>query len=75
MGLTIVITVIALSIILIIATAVAQSKHTFACGNCGEKFHPKWTQMCLNFHVFDEHMLKCPHCNETCMCTDKGKII
>ena len=75
MGLAIVITVIVLSIILMIATAVAQSKHYFACGNCGEKFRPKWTQMLTAFHVFEEHLLKCPHCGETSMCTHKGKKI
>lgn len=75
MGLAIVITVIVLSIVVIISAAVAQSKHYFACGNCGEKFQPKWTQMCFSFHVYEEHLLKCPHCKETCMCTDKGKNI
>lgn len=75
MGLAIVIIVIALSILFTIAIAVAQSKHYFACGNCGEKFHPKWTQLCFEFHVFEEHLLKCPRCNTTCMCTDKGKKI
>ena len=72
MGLIIVISVIIISVLCMIAIAIAQSKHYFACGNCGEKFHPKWTQMCFNFHVFNEHMLKCPHCNTTNMCTDKG---
>lgn len=75
MGLAIIIIVIVLSIVVIISTAVAQSKHYFACGNCGEKFQPKWTQMLTAFHVFEEHLLKCPHCGETSMCTHKGKKI
>lgn len=75
MGLAIIISTVVLSVLLIICTGIAYSKHYFACGNCGEKFHPKWHQMCLSFHVYEEHLLKCPHCNETCMCTDKGKNI
>lgn len=72
MGLALIISVIIISVLCMIVTAVAQSRHYFACDNCGELFHPKWTQMCLNSHVFNEHMLKYPHCNTTNMCTDKG---
>lgn len=71
----VIIVVVAMVIItsVIIADAIAYSKHYFACGNCGVKFQPKWTSAILVYHVFDEHLLKCPHCNTTSMCTGKGK--
>ena len=59
----------------IIVGALADSKYYYACGNCGAKFQPKWTNAILVYHVFDEHLLKCPHCNTTNMCTRKGKKI
>ena len=61
--------------VVLIAGAIAYSKRYFACGNCGAKFRPKWTSALLVYHVFDEHLLKCPHCKTTCMCTGKGKKI
>lgn len=54
--------------------AVAQSMHTFACGNCGKEFKPKWTQLVAEVHILDEHLIKCPHCNTKCYCKDKGKF-
>lgn len=78
MGKTLVIIVILTAVVIagvIIAGAIAYSKHYFACGNCGAKFQPKWTNAILVYHVFDEHLLKCPHCNTTSMCTGKGKKI
>ena len=78
MGKTLIIIVIITIVIctsIIIARAMALSKHYFACGNCGAKFQPKWTSAILVYHVFDEHLLKCPHCNATSMCTGKGKKI
>lgn len=78
MGPTLVIIVIATAVLvtgIIIAGGIAASKHYYACGNCGEKFRPKWHKACLVYHVFDEHLLKCPHCKTTNMCTDKGKTL
>lgn len=78
MGKTLVIIVIVTVAVIagiIIADAFAYSKRYFACGNCGTKFQPKWTSALLVYHVFDEHLLKCPHCNTTSMCTGKGKKI
>lgn len=62
-----------LVIALVVLVAVVQSKHTFVCGNCGQHFRPKWTQMIADFHVFDEHLIECPHCHVKNMCTDKGR--
>ena len=60
-------------IAVVVLVAVVQSRHTFACGNCGQYFRPKWTQMIGEFHVCDEHLIECPHCHIKNMCTDKGK--
>ena len=59
--------------VMAILGGVAGSKRYFVCRNCGQIFKPKWTQMCFNAHVFDEHMLKCPHCKVKDFCGDKGK--
>jgi len=63
----------AISVVAAILGGVAGSKHYFVCRNCGKIFQPKWTQMCFNVHVLDEHMLRCPHCNVKDFCGDKGK--
>lgn len=74
-----VIGILILSIVIVLVRAIFSgvegSKHYFACGNCGKKFQPQWTQMCFNVHVFNEHALKCPHCGMKGLCTDKGKAI
>lgn len=57
----------------VVLVPVVQSRHTFACGNCGQSFRPKWTQLIGDFHVCDEHLIECPHCHVKNMCTDKGK--
>lgn len=41
MGPIIVISVIIISVLCVIAVAVAHSKYYFACGNCIEKFPPQ----------------------------------
>lgn len=58
---------------IIVIVGIVQSQHTFACGNCGKEFKAKWTQLLFEYHAFEEHDLKCPHCHVKCMCTDKGK--
>lgn len=75
LGLTILVVIICLvlGLIVCILSGIAGSKHYFVCRNCGEIFRPKWTQMCFNAHVFDEHLLKCPFCKVKGFCGDKGK--
>ena len=73
MILIIVIISIVFCAVMAILGGVAGSKRYFVCRNCGQIFKPKWTQMCFNAHVFDEHMLKCPHCKVKDFCGDKGK--
>ena len=73
MILSIVIISIVFCAVMAILGGVAGSKRYFVCRNCGQIFKPKWTQMCFNAHVFDEHMLKCPNCKVKDFCGDKGK--
>jgi len=76
-GFIIGIVVLSVAVILIraVTSGIEGSKHYFVCRNCGGTFKPKWTQMCFNIHVFDEHELKCPHCNIIDLCGDKGKTL
>ena len=76
-GFVIGILVLAAVIVLVsaIVSGIEGSKHYFVCRNCGETFQPKWTQMCFNVHVLDEHALKCPHCGVKDLCGDKGKTL
>ena len=59
--------------VLCILGGISGSKHYFVWRNCGHIFQPKWYQMCVNTHVFDEHRLRCPKCNALDFCGDKGK--
>ena len=58
----------------IVAVVIAkkQSKHTFVCKNCGGEFQVKWTKLLFEVHMFNEHKLRCPHCNIEGFCKDKG---
>lgn len=56
-----------------VAVARAQSRHAFACPNCGREFRPRWTQLVFEVHAFDQHRLKCPHCGRADFCRDLGR--
>lgn len=65
--------ILAAAAALVMIVAKAQSKHDFACANCGNTFQPKWTQLVFEVHAFDAHRLKCPFCKRTTLCKDIGK--
>lgn len=65
--------ILLIAAIIAAAVAKAQSTHTFVCHNCGKEFQPKWTQLVFEVHVFDKHVLKCPHCGKRDYCTDQGR--
>lgn len=68
-----VIAVLFIAAAIAVSVAKAQSRHWFACPRCGKMFQTKWTQLIFEIHALDKHRLKCPYCDKTCFCTDKGR--
>lgn len=57
-----------------VMVAKAQSRHYFACPNCGKEFRPRWTQLVFEVHAFEQHRMKCPYCHRTDFCRDLGRL-
>lgn len=55
-----------------VLVAVLQSRHEFACCNCGNHFHAKWTQLIFEVHAMEDHRLQCPRCGIKGTCQDLG---
>ena len=65
---TVLITVIAVAIVVILAKHIAT--HRFRCKHCLKEFSIGWIKVIFAEHSEDEYMLVCPHCKTKGWCDE-----